>query len=484
MKTITSCLIIFALQIASVSAFGQSFMEFYPTTFDKTSRDILRTPDGGYLICGMTNNSDITDCDAYVIKTDNMGKMEWSKTYGGIRPDYLYSMVETTDGHYFIVGYSTSYGGGDIDIYLLKIDDSGNVASGFPKTYGGFSFEEAREIIKTSDGNYVMVGTSKSYDAGNQQIVMIKIDNDGNTSWVKRYGGPAAEFGNSVRECADGGFIITGQTFSYGQNGDMYLVRTNSSGDLTWEHHWGGGLTDEGVGVEVTQEGDYIVAVRDSTPSKDIEVRVMKISADGNNVMWDKSYGGDVKDTPKSIRRLNDGHFIIGAISRSFGWINPDIWLLKINPQSGDTVWTRHFGAADHEHCHMAKQDPNENAILVVGHARSNINNSGYGQKIAFFKLNLDGQIGALGMSDLQARIKISAYPNPSTGWVYLELPEVSGELEVEVTDILGAKVLKQKFSKQNEVARVNLSGQTPGVYTVKVSCNGTCAIGKIVLGN
>src|SRR5688500_16030938 len=105
---------VLVLQAVSVCSFSQSFMQLYPTTFDKTARDIVRTSDGGYLIAGMTNNTDITDCDAYVIKTDASGNSQWTKTYGGARPDYPYSMVETTDGNYFIVGYSASYGGGDL----------------------------------------------------------------------------------------------------------------------------------------------------------------------------------------------------------------------------------------------------------------------------------------------------------------------------------------------------------------------------------
>jgi hypothetical protein len=458
-----------AFQTVAVLSFGQgAFMQVYPTTFDKTSRDMLKTPDGGYLVVGMTNNTDVTDCDTYVIKTDNMGNQQWTKTYGGSKPDYPYSMIETTDGNYFIVGFSASYGGGDVDMYLLKIDGAGNVLPGFPKTFGGTSFDEARQIIKTSDGKYVIVGHSKSYDSGNQQAVLIKIDNSGTPDWTMRYGGAGLEFGNAVKECSDGGFIITGQTFSSGQNGDTYLVRTNSSGVAVWEKNFGGGLTDEGMGVEINSDGSFVVVVRDSTASRDIDVRMMNISSDGNTLNWDKSYGGTEKDTPKTLRRLDDGTLIVAAISRSFGWINPDMWLMKFN-NSGDTLWTKHYGGSDHEHCHMAKQDPNNNAIIAVGHARSNLNNAGWGQKIMFLRVNMDGDLGALSVEELSNNPAVSIYPNPADGFVNVMFSNFNEPVNVSITNILGAVIYKQTILPGSDVKVLDMSEQRSGIYTVNL---------------
>ncbi|MCE3225897.1 MAG: lipoprotein [Bacteroidetes bacterium] len=443
-----------------------TFQKVYPTTYDKTSRDVLQTSDGGYILVGMTNNSNITDCDLLIMKTDANGELLWTKTYGGAKPDYAYSMSETNDGNYFVTGFSQSFGGGDYDIYLIKFDPNGDKI--WEKTYGSWGNEEARGIIKTSDGNFLIVGTSTSFSSS-QNAVLIKIDGDGTTLWTKTYGGPGLEFGNSVKQCSDGGFILGGQTFSWGQNGDTYIVRTNSSGDTLWTKYYGSPLADEAVSVLANNDGSFTFAVRDSTASNDIDVRVIKTDANGV-VAWNKTFGASLKDTPKTICSTNDGGYLVGAISRSFGWINPDMWLLKMDA-AGDTTWSRHFGSSDHEHCHMAKQSA-DGGYLAAGHARS----WGPGQKIYFLKLNASGVVSV--KEEITDTKNFRIYPNPSLNGI-INVTALHEESTIKVCDALGQIVYSEKL----KAGTIDLSGNAPGMYLITIENEKEKVVKKLILG-
>src|ERR1043166_6011289 len=123
----------FSLCCLLLSAQG-GFIQLYSTTYDKTSREVLPTSDGGYIIAGATNNNRLNDCDVYVMKTDAGGNILWDKSFGGNSPDYAYSMIQSEDGNYIITGFTQSFSGGDYDVYLLKIDPSGNKI--YEKTLG------------------------------------------------------------------------------------------------------------------------------------------------------------------------------------------------------------------------------------------------------------------------------------------------------------------------------------------------------------
>jgi len=221
----------------------------------------------------------MNDCDMYVMKADAQGNLLWDRQFGGSRPDYAYNITETGDGNYFIVGYSASFGGGDLDVYLVKMDPSGNKI--WEKTYIGFGNEEGREIVPAGDGNFVIVGSTNS-NLSSQDVFLMKIDPTGAVMWIKYYGGSGSETGDSVKRCPDGGFIVGGETYSYGQGGDAFLIRTNSTGDTLWTKHFGGAQSEEIVSVISNSDGSYTYAVRDSSNGKDVDVRIMKSDASGN----------------------------------------------------------------------------------------------------------------------------------------------------------------------------------------------------------
>ncbi|MCD6017303.1 MAG: hypothetical protein K0S53_424 [Bacteroidetes bacterium] len=471
MKTkFTLTLIIFIISLVCSSQ--TYFQKSYNKPLDQEGQDVLPTPDGGYLIAGYTNTSLLYDCDLMILKTDASGNEVWTKTYGGSKPDFPYHMLATNDGNYFLVGYSQSYGGGDMDILLQKIDPSGNEI--WLKTYGGNGNDYARDITATTDGNYMIVGSSNSSSTTGQNANLIKIDPAGDVIWSKTYGGSANDHGCIVKQCSDGGYIMLGQTYSYGiGNGDAWLVKMNSTGDTTWTKTFGGSQNDEGISLTVNSDNSFTFVVRDSSNAgKDIDTRVIKTSSTGS-IIWDKTYGGNKKDTPKMIQPTSDGGYIIAAISRSFGWINPDMWFLKLT-SSGDTTWTRHYGGSNNEHAYTARELA-DGSFISVGKTTS------YGPTMdpILLKINSNGTL-TVGLRELAASSPIHLYPNPSSGNVTIDLHNFKAK-KVTVTDVIGVEIYSKEIENEN-ILTIKLEDNKSGVYFVKSESETQSVINKFII--
>jgi hypothetical protein len=452
-----------------------TFEKIYPTSKDRDAFDVLPTTDGGYIMAGTTTNAIVNDLDVYVVKTNNLGDTLWTKSYGGPKPETAYRMLATIDGNFFIIGSSQSYGGGDFDIYLLKIDPSGGLI--WYKTYGGNGNDDGKEIEATADGNYIMTGTTYT-TLSKSDAFLTKIDPLGNAIWTKYFGGPSDGIGNSVKLCLDGGFIMAGQTFSYGQGGgDAYLVRTNSIGDTIWTKTYGVPLCDEARYILANNDGSFTFCVRDSsTGAGDIDIQVIKTDANGAQ-LWNKVYGGTKKDTPKMIQGTADGGYIVAGHSRSFGWINPDMWLIKLNA-AGDSSWTRHYGGPAHEHCYAARQTA-DGGYIAVGMTRSYSPH----QQIMFLKLDQNGNLNLLSVPELADAISFKIYPNPSNGIIKIEASENKSPFAFKINNALGKEVSVGIINSYPDATGViRLENFEPGIYFLSLLSEKGMATKKIML--
>lgn len=183
--------------------------------------------------------------------------IEWYRTFGGKDWDIGCSVQQTVDGGYIVVGYTKSLGSSDYDVYLIKVDANGNLQ--WEKTYGGAGFDIGVSVQQTSDCGYIIVGYMGSFGSGGVDIYLIKIDSNGNILWQKTFGGSGYDRGFSVQQTTDGGFIIVGSTNSFGSGTDVYLIKTDSNGNLQWQKTLGGSAIDWGNFVQQTSDGGYII---------------------------------------------------------------------------------------------------------------------------------------------------------------------------------------------------------------------------------
>ena len=361
-------LTIYIFSLSGLFCFGQtSWSEYFTGNKSESSRMIETTSDGGYITVGYTTSYGNGGADFYVIKINKYGYTEWKKTYGGAGDDIAYSVFETNGGNFIVSGSSNSFGGGDEDAYVIKLDKYGNII--WSKSYGGNGSDMIREAIITMDGGYIMVGYSSS-SGGNGffDAFVFKTDNNGNVQWEKKIGGASFDVGNSIKQTKEGDYIILGETFSY-SNGesDFYLVKINSEGIVKWQKYFGGSLLDEGKFVEINKDGSYIlIGDTESYGNGDSDIQVIKTDANGG-LIWSKTYGGISKEVGKTIEQTVDDGYIICGNNRSKGAGGPDYWLIKTDSQ-GNIQWDKTYGNANHEHGYQAKQTK-DNGYIITGHS-------------------------------------------------------------------------------------------------------------------
>jgi hypothetical protein len=296
---------------------------------------LIQTSDGGYAIGGQTNSSGAGGYDVYLVKLDANGNLQWTKTIGGKKDDVgLMSLIQTSDGGYAIAGATNSFGAGNGDVYVVKLDANGNLQ--WTKTIGGPGDEIGFSLIQTSDGGYAIAGSTTSFGAGDEDVYVVKLDANGNLQWTKTIGGPKREWGNSLIQTSDGGYAIAGTTTSFGAGGwDVYVVKLDANGNLQGTKTVGGKDWDAGISLIQTSDGGYAIA--GSTKSFGAggeDVYVVKLDANGK-LQWTKTIGGENDDRGFSLIQTSDGGYAIAGSTISFGAGERNVYVVKLD-RNGD----------------------------------------------------------------------------------------------------------------------------------------------------
>ncbi len=293
---------------------------------------VQQTSDGGFIITGYTQSFGAGGWDVYLIKTLSDGTIAWTKTYGGTGADYAQSVQQTTDGGYIIAGYTPSFGAAGDNVYLIKTNASGNIGGGqgWAKTYGGTGLDYGYFVRQTSDGGYIISGGTTSYGAGGMDVYLLKTSPDGTLQWTKTFGGTKPDYGESVQQTADGGFIIGGYTSSFGAgNSDMYLLKTSSDGTLQWTKTYGGTGWDYGYSVQQTTDGGFVIAGESNLGTGSYDFFLVKTTSDGS-VQWTQTFGGtSATEIANSVQQTADGGYIIAGETNTFGAGSADFFLVK-----------------------------------------------------------------------------------------------------------------------------------------------------------
>lgn len=223
----------FFLLFTSCRKNSDSWLKTFGGKGKELGHSVAQTIDGGYIIVGRTDSFGKGKDDIYIVKANQQGQEQWTKTYGGVKFDMGFSVQEISDGGYIIVGSTSSFGKGYYDVYLIKTDNSGNEI--WSKTFGGKEDDWGFSVKETKDGGYIIAGCTSSFGAGKDDIYLIKTDAEGNEEWSNTHGGKDFDLGFSVEQTEDGGYIIVGWTSSFGEGkGDVYLIKTNKKGSKEW----------------------------------------------------------------------------------------------------------------------------------------------------------------------------------------------------------------------------------------------------------
>ncbi|MBE9481234.1 MAG: T9SS type A sorting domain-containing protein [Bacteroidetes bacterium] len=419
-----------------------TWTRMYGGSFFDWAEQVEQTTDGGYIVIADYSFGGM-NYDAWLIKTDSNGDILWSKTFGGLSEDRGQSVQQTTDGGYIIAGTTSSFGSGAYDIWLIKTDELGNEL--WSKTFGGTSWDWGYFVQQTDDGGYIVIGCKDPGAYYIWDVFLIKTDSEGNTTWTKTYGGDNYDVGHCVRQTSDGGYIITGYTYSYGAgSSDVWLIKTDANGNESWSQTFGGSNPEHGYSVIQTPDDGYtIVGYTRSFGAGDYDVWLINTDNNGNEV-WNKTYGGIDDDRAFSVQQTVDGEYIIAGFTESFGAGNYDIWLIK-TLSNGDTLWTKTIGGEDLDRGRYVQQTTDKGYIVV---GDTYIYEQGE-YNVYIVKVNPETGVGF--EENIEPRLYgLNNYPNPFSHSIVIgyQLP-VPGKVILMVYNMQGQEVRTLADEKQ-----------------------------------
>ena len=285
-----------------------------------------KSTDGNIMVCGYsTINGSL---DAYVAKVDFNGNIIWSKTFGSSSNEYGFSIQNTSDGGYVLAGRAESYSG-SLDAYVVKMDANGTVQ--WTKAFGRDGNDYAFTCSQTSDGGYIVASASQSSGFSNYDYLITKLTSTGSVSWSKYYGGSDDEGPRKLIITSDGGFLIGGHS-RYGSSLDAMVTKVDASGNLLWSKIFGGYGGEDIFTVKEGTDGNYLVAgITNSYGAGGNDIFFQKFDVNGN-VLWAKVYGGAQNEyfpAMGGIENSSDGGYTVVGATLSFGAGNGDMFLIK-----------------------------------------------------------------------------------------------------------------------------------------------------------
>jgi len=334
----------------------------YGGSYAEEGFSVAATADSGFVVLGSTYSFGAGDHDLYVLRLDSTGDTLWSHTYGGSGTDYGYDIQVTSDGGFIVCGSTRSWGAGKADVYLLKLNFMGGQV--WSRTFGGVESDLARSVRQTSDGGYVLGGSTASFGAGYDDLWIIRTNSSGDSLWSRTVGGAGGESAYAVRQTPDGGYIATGATGSFGEGySSIYAVRLNGSGDTLWTRTYGGSRADMAYSVENTPDGGFVfVGATASFGAGEYDVYLVKTDPNGEPE-WDHYYGGSLTDRGYSVQPTIDGGYFIAGSTASYGTGGSDLLAIKTDPLGGQE-WRRNYGGNKADYCQAAISS-NKSWVLV-----------------------------------------------------------------------------------------------------------------------
>jgi hypothetical protein len=345
------------------------FIKFIGGKENDYGKSVIQTKDRGYIIAGGTISYGNGKGDVYLLKTNACGDVVWYKTFGGKEPDFGNACRITSDGGIIIAGTTSSFGQVPPNVYLIKTDESGGEQ--WSHAYESNSNDYAISIEQTNDGGYIIVGsTNKDHEAKRKDIYLMKTDNPGNVSWEKTYGAGNDDTGTSVKQTPDNGYIITGYTIKSetGSFSDVILLKTDEYGNVAWKKEYGGIDEDVGMSVQYTDDGGYfITGFTSSFGAGKYDMYCIKTDVSGTE-LWSRTYGnkGWQKGT-SGIQTRDAGYIITGRWETGIGLVKIDSY--------GNEMWTKNITLKNNAiYFGESIQQTKDNGYIITANLFSGLN--------------------------------------------------------------------------------------------------------------
>ncbi len=364
------------------------------------ARCIIQCQDSGYAMVGSTASWGNGGSDMCLIRINPNGDTLWIKTYGGSENDEGYALVQTCDSGFIIAGSTWSFGAGNSDAYLVRTDNAGNAL--WQRTYGGALEEQAFDVVELADHGFILAGSTRSFGAGLRDVYMIRTDSAGDTVWTRAFGGTSNDYARSLAQNAAGEFLALGTTNSFGAGqGDIYLVRINAQGESLSTRAYGSSTDNQGYCVRSTPDGGYIVSGTSFFSLLDYEFLLVKLDSLCNEV-WVECNGSLNADCAYAVRPVRTGGYVY------VGNFSFELYLVRTDTM-GYNYWAQFYGG-DYTDCAYSVQVTPDGGYIIAGVT----NSFGAGENDAYVIRIGPDETGMAESKEREIRpLTISVYPNP-----------------------------------------------------------------------
>ncbi|MEO6169108.1 MAG: T9SS type A sorting domain-containing protein [Chitinophagales bacterium] len=461
LRTIYSTLFL----LVTIAAHSQSPVKTFEKTFGGTGYDeghfISATDNGGYIITGLSESFDDTLGSTYLIETDSLGEMNWFTTKGGNDLDGGNSVIQTTDGGYFVTNHTESFGAGDCDAYIFKTDNAGNEL--WSTTYGDIYDDIGHQGIQTTDGGFAITGVSVTDLNPLGNALLGRYNSGGELTWINFYGDSGVDITERLLETQDGGFILAGMTSAPASGPeDILVVKTDNSGNLEWSKNFGGDSYEEAYGLAATADGGFVVSgFTSSFGAGAADAWLLKINEEGI-LQWSQTYGGAGEDRAYAVAETFDGGFILTGLTGSFGDTLNDLFMLRTDAL-GNQLWIKTFGGdkADEGRWVLACDD---GGYAAIGTTRSKGNGDA---DVYFVKTDDAGNITATELPE-SASSTIQINPNPFSSFFTIRQESKIQAIDFALYDVTG-KLIQEQLNLTSATTQIQRRNLQSGIYFYKI---------------
>ena len=421
-------------------------------------KSLCETSDGGFIITGYTWSEGAGESDVLLVRTNQSGELIWTKTLGGSGWDCGNSICLMEDGGFAIAGTTTSSGNGSNDIYVARLDSSGNTI--WTKTYGGSSVDVGMSICPDGEGGLTICGYTESSGNGENDVYALRTDSNGNVLWEKTFGGSGPETGDCILPYGSG-FVIAGSTGSYTDNRDAFLLRIDGNGDLIWSNYYGAeggeGGYDRATSFCITNDNGFALT-GESNGEDPCGAFLVRTDSLGISSITE-CYGTSFYDYGRSVTESSDGGLLVCGSTKNSENCENDLYVFKTCPD-GQLVWEQTFGTIEESEwgCAICPTSDGHYAIL--------------GQTESFGTGNFD--VWLIKISDTAEgtdepeplNLHFSVMPNPTQNSLFFQNPP-PGTGTVEIFDMGGRLVKTAALPTEGE--SLSISDLSQGVFFARV---------------
>lgn len=499
----------FLLCVLVLNAFSQPVIE-WQHCYGGSNRDIAqsvkKTADGGYIIAGYAESLDgdltglyIGISDYWLLKLDDAGNSQWQKAYGGTSFEFGRCVQQTSDGGYILAGSSwsndvdVSNNHGKSDYWIVKVDVTGAIQ--WERSFGGSEDEHAWAVQQTTDGGYIVAGSSASVNGdvpgniGGPDYWVLKLDVDGQIEWTQVLGGTRGDFARSVLQTSDGGYIVSGysssnDTYVSANLGklDYWVIKLDVAGEVQWEKSYGGSQDDMAYAIQQTSDGGYIIAGSSESEDGDVTAEnvvffeaywIVKINATGD-IMWQRSFGGLIRNIAHDIQQVTGGEYIVAGVYYAetddpfCEYDEGNFWIVKLM-ENGATKWELCLGS-DKRDVPFSVQQSNDGGYVVAGYAKfsgGSVSCSNIWDTEQLWVIKLSADITDVKETPEPGGAYLVIFPNPASNRIQITFNHYAIVVQAVLTDMSGKLLYTKAIDPAGYLDVSDLPG---GVYMLTVT--------------